>query len=873
MSLLPTELYVESGYLLDSDYVGGIADPKIIFTRYYDEDYAETGYVLDEGVVSSLSADLTLAIQEASASLASSATLSATVGILQTGAAELISTVILGTLDDGDNLGTVSANTIASAEISLSGAFAPTIVAVATKSGDVLMQSVADLTATVSRIAGATVLLDYQADLDAQAARTAGIAATVNTISDINILPAAIREGSADFVCVSQIAANGGLLNLIAGDLSSEFTSTANAIEYVSRFTNNDRPVGWSFFELSSTGSYFSSNDFTFDNTIYKYGTHSLAITQPNNFGRTDVIDLEGFGTVTGNFVFEFWYRAANITAADDVFIAELSNADFANFTSIDRFGPTPFFNTMRIYREADVGRIAIRVADKLLIGPLGSQINDNTWYHMAAVFINRTLNFYLNGTLTFNEPLASINLTTPRIHLINDCGFNNTRVFFDNVRLATNTTDFQYNADIENDSNTQVLARFDGNLADDTSLTFEGAANLNSTANITPTITGTANAAADLTAFYSQLTAAGRVSDFFVNADAVATITTLGDRIRAVEATLASESNIAAEANRIVDGSAALNSTAAVEITSTITADTDVSVNSAFAAEITSTKITDTVVDLNSSAQFTVVAARIAQATSNLDSEFNVNITSEVVKSITADLNSTVAVAVTGGTIKNASVELAAFYSQVTAAGAVGDFFVNADASASITATVAKTAGAGANVTATVGFAVELDRIRNINSNINTEFDIDCAVNTVRSGAAELSSQSNIAVTGARIRFAQGDLNATAEVIADVGKIPGQSFEIDSEFNITAEPNIIRGIAATLTSNTAISALGGAVFEGSADLTGFVSIISINKILHIDQVVYVIPKEQRTFAIRRETRSYRIQKEIRTHSIQGEQA
>ena len=870
MSLLPTEEYVEAGYLLDADYVGGIADAVGILTRYYDEGYAPDDYVANEGAVFALTADLTTALQDLAATLNSTASISADVGLLKSAESNFNSEFILGTVADGTNLGTLNANIIASGEIALTGAFAPTITVVATRSGEVLMQSTADFAATASKIAGGASLLNYQADLDAQAARILGAAASPASETTVSVLSAVIFEDSADFVCSTALSAEVDRVEFFEADLSSEFTSSANAIEYVSRFTNSDRPIGWSFYQFAN-GSYFPSTSYAFDSTIYKYGTHSLALTTTNRFATSDTIDLNNFNTQTGNWVFEFWYRADNITAADDVFIAQFTENTYANFESIDRFGPTPYFNDLRIYRESDTGRIAIRVADKLLLGPLGSQIDNDTWYHMAVVYTSGTLNFYLNGVLRITEPNCLIYYDNPRIHLINDIGFGNTRAWFDNVRLAINATDYHYNTDADNDLNTKILARFDGNLADDTSLTFSGAANLNTTAGLTATLNGTAQGSADLTAFYSQLSAVGRVSDFFANADMVAGANITADRIRSVVADIDSTSELSAAVNKIAAG------------VSTVDAISDIATVGVgvFAAASSLQTAADMVpvATKTASGASSVSAETTASATGNITAnrgaELNVAgavvAEAEIFKDTGAVLESVSSLNAGVGTIKSAEVLLSAFYSQLSAVGRVSDFFINPDVAFGLSAQAVLISAKSADLVSVSEIQIDASRSRDFDAELSGASSLVAAGVKTTDTDANISSALTVAADAQRFRSSAASMSSESTAVIDATKIPGIGFEIDAATELSATGSVIRDVNANLDCNTALSSLGGAVFEGSADLTGFVSIISINKILHVEQYVYRIPRETRIYAIPTETRSWRVQREIRIYSIQGD--
>ncbi len=90
------------------------------------------------------------------------------------------------------------------------------------------------------------------------------------------------------------------------------------------------------------------------------------------------------------------------------------------------------------------------------------------------------------------------------------------------------------------------------------------------------------------------------------------------------------------------------------------------------------------------------------------------------------------------------------------------------------------------------------------------------------------------------------------------------------AQFDINVSGNTISDGAATTNTTASINANGGVLADGGATLTGFFAVLSVNKILHVDEFVYKIPAETREYKIINETRSFKISTETRSYKIKG---
>lgn len=810
MSLTPTELYFEQDYI-ESGYVGGIADPKIIFTPYFEEGYIEQDYVENAGVIFGFAADLTEAIQQGEAALTSAAIISITGGRLITGAASLQVAAVIGTVDEGDNLGTVSASIIASGEILITDAFNASMSVNAIRTTDTLLNSEFNFSVTASVITSGESLLSYFAALDAQAARTADLESALNSSANILVDPAVAFDAAANFVSTSSIIAAGGPVILASADFSTTSAVSAAAIKYVSRFNDSIRPINFNYFNASGNALSYSGDE---TSLINPPGALLSPLTE--NYLRSDLVDLPQRFAVdivvynTYDFadtypITVFTYGNPNSPALLLQLIKEGSNITWRfsyrnpitnqTLAVVTSGLPAPTGQTIETGFPGVLTEWKIRNHDNFIrvefVKRRGTTITENS-DRFSSELPSEAPPLPNSADRYFQIPQNPYDFALVdefSLHDLTDVTAFTTPSLSDYQQRGLDFND-PYTA-FPNDDNTIAFHSFSNTLNDDTSIVFTDSPTLNSNTGVEALAGVAFEASADLTAFYSQVSVTGFVSDFFVNADVAA--------------------DIAAQVERIRDFAATQNS------------------------------------------QF-VLSAEL-----------------DVVKEARADLTVSASMVTEINVIKNAEADLIAFYSQVAAAGAVGDFFVNMDSSASISTVADRTRLNSALLTAnTVQVAVG-NITRSIGAELENSAGVSADINRIVQLSSSVQGNSEIAVVARRIRDHSAELNSEFGAVIDAGVIPGQSFEINSEFALSASATVIRSSAATLNTQSSVEALAGVAFQGAADLTGFVSIISINKILNVDQYVYMVPRETRTFGIQKETRVFKIQQEIRTYSIRGD--
>jgi hypothetical protein len=245
---------------------------------------------------------------------------------------------------------------------------------------------------------------------------------------------------------------------------------------------------------------------------------------------------------------------------------------------------------------------------------------------------------------------------------------------------------------------------------------------------------------------------------------------------------------------------------------------------------EYSSTASTQLLLHFNNSYDDDIYGVQTAEST--LPSAFTQTATLSGSAFIQAALSSAFTATVDATNIKETSADFNVVASQLSAAGKVGDFFVNAD----ITATL----------------EVSEDLFKGATGELTLQATIQAnAVKSVEAGA-DLTGVFTPTLIANANKLVDIDLVSTTQLVADAGRI--------------LETNMAVAVASALVAN------GGLITDININITtatGFVA-SGFVKVFNLDQYVYTIPAESRTHSITRETRSDSITKDHRIYTIEG---
>ncbi len=806
MTLLATEEYVEAGYLLDDDYVGGIASGEAdTTTTYVEEGYIQGDYFRPGGGAFTIFADLTLAIEQGSATLNSSAGMtivstkirSGSVVMSCSGSANISSNIIKGVsatfgavalmghdenggfandvvpaavFDTGaqlDSTATMSttAGKISQLDANISGAFVATMNVIATMSGDVLMQAAVSMSCDADKIADIGGLLEYFADLNAAAAATIGATATVNTNISMNISPDVILQGASEVVSTT-------LLQVFEPGVRPFVPFDTNLIG-----------------AFGSVQAAFGNNSSqTLDNNLY-YIEYQESALVPNN---------------TDEWVFETFVHFGSFGGGGN------------NSNEIITVGPsTASSNSHTIklqqlrHNSQDVLLLTYydsNDAGGVTYGTTDLDLGEN---HISVAYKPGTgIKIWLNGALEINESFTGDlrSITDPSVWF----GFggletgNNSHFFYlDETRILQSSTaitdaglTFANSSQTvptqayTNNPSTQLLLHYEGNYLDDDSGVKEYVATINS--------------AASLTSDAARIVAASS------NINSVSGLSSAVTRVRSADSTLASSTTATATGDRIKSGVATLASAFAVSSS----------------------------------------GSRTRGMASNLSSS--------------ADLNSVV------GIIHQGQVSVNAFVTTLTAAGRVGDYFVNADINSTFTTDAVVVRGGSSSINSEFDTTANANIFLGIGATINSAASLSSSLSTILGHTATINSAASLTSDAGKIHSGGADVDIAATLSCAGSRLTVEVANYGAQFDINVSGNTISDGAATTNTTASINANGGVLADGGATLTGFFAVLSVNKILHVDEFVYKIPAETREYKIINETRSFKISTETRSYKIKG---
>ena len=747
--MLASEEYVETGYFVDADYVGGIASATAdTTTPYVEEGYIETGYFREGGGAFSMSVTLTKTPIEGSATV----------------------------------------NTVAS--------FAATATRV--RFGDITLNNIANLNAqaAITRATSSNLSSEFAMGHDDGGFQP-------------NVEPTVDFEGSATLNSTSTLTTSALIVKFGSATLNSTASLTSTPIEYRSKWLGATRPIDFSVVRWNpNSEAWVSDTNFSFDSSVKKYGTHSLKLHEHTGFthrsAKTETLGL-GVSDRGKDWAVDFWFQTDYVDADENAMLSVSSNSSNNPFPGYQE-DPGSVTSDFDFVVYHDGGRLKLRAQNNSGTFILGSSsasydISSNTWYHIQVIYDQSASTLTLKrGTNTVATLSGSFdNYWTGNTSLFlhnpqqsaNPAGSVYSDFFFDELHFRVGNNDINSAGYSYGDfDDTRVLAHFDGNFNDDLAVELDGAATIDSVASVSATLGGTINASATLNtnAGFTLNAVATKVGETVLNVVASATIS--GDRVRIADSTQNSAFGIAADALRIRTASATLSGTGGFAVDAVLTRKADAELTATFGLTATGT------------------TNKLGEA--DLSTQFSTSIVGDRIRLGSSTQNATTSLTSTGVANRNTSAVL----------------------------------------------------------DTNAGFVITAVATKV--GETQLDAVATMSTTGDRFRGVTATITATASASAVPTRISPIVIDADCSSTLTATPVVTRSASSTLTAEHTLTALTGAVFQGSATLPGFTAVISVNKILHVDQFVYVIPSESRTYTIPAETRTHSVTQENRTYTIEG---
>ena len=319
---------------------------------------------------------------------------------------------------------------------------------------------------------------------------------------------------------------------------------------------------------------------------------------------------------------------------------------------------------------------------------------------------------------------------------------------------------------------------------------------------------------------------------------------------VKLYDATINSVSSVSTDATKVVEGIS--------------------NINSAFGLGCDVDRIRSDSANLSSAFASSATGFRIKTTDANLASAFNSNIAPNYIRGATSTPSVIASMSSSVGVIKQAAMIADSIASSLTAAGRVGDYFANADATTTLTSAVVVVRGGNSTLNSTTTATAAPNYTRGATSTVAAVISLDSSLVTIKDHNAVANASSGLTASVGEITQGSVNVNSVSSLSCDASRLTVEVANFGSVFGIDVVPNSIASGGSELNVITDTTALAGVAYEASVTMQGFAAIISINKILHVDQYIYSVPKETRSWSIPKETRSHVIDRELRSYSIKG---
>jgi hypothetical protein len=789
---------------------------------------------------------------------------------------------------------TVTAGKIIQGAVEITDAFDTTLTAAAIRNSFALIDAVTNLESTANKTVDPGSLLEFFADLNSQANRFRNFDSALNSAADLNTSARRTRNSAANIETVAALSCDGNAIPIVSASaaISAAATLAAEGIEYRLRPNPYTRPNNW--VDVGTLDAIITN-----EVSGYNLVTPGAVIVGDTVVGNRRLQNQNvnlAFQTATssaGDFFVSFLYAPTfrETTDPSSILLAVYGiNGDASWTISENRyitFGET-YRTLVATLKKADGSTITLGGATtdttrripntgygywiqvRLFARGDGNNIGFN-WRWMDGSTLNTTLdlqttkfNFYTPATAN-----QTLQLAPSESYLYDDfVVYQGTR----DVKFR-GTYGFQTGGYVPyyNDETFSVIyTPFDTNLNDITKLTVdpvlqfnsafaqsvsalalkEASADLNVVIQQSTAATRIQQASADFDAVATQLTAAAKVGDFFVNADVTADLAIDPDIFKESSADLSSQIDQSTVAVKITSTNSALTVTASMQTDNEGLISGSAELVSTVTSTATVGEITQGAAVLTANSELSTVAIKAVEAEGAATAETQITVLSMRIRDTTADF---AAVAV-----------------QLTAAAKTGVSVIAADVVAELSATAVVRRGNIIDLNSTTVASTEANKTAqgSVAITANSLFTIDAVVGVVAEGT--LISAASILIQ------ARADYSGTAAIqdafSATMIAVANRTNEIDlqAQSNLVVQAQVTRTTAATINSTTTLSIAAGRRISAVANLPAISTVLAVGREIHIDQYVYIIPRESTAFTIRKETRDYSITSENKTYIIQG---
>ena len=882
------QFYIEEGYV-EANYFGYIAEAEIslsgAFSPSFTVDIADTtGYFIPDYIETDY---ITAGVTEAQASLSSAASITANGGKLQdadaTKSAQFTVSVDVGVIREGN--------------ASFTSAFTPTLTANVTRTVSASLDASISILMTASPIRQGEVTLSNIVNLSLQGARTRDTSAAFSSAFSQLAVVGSLQDATATLSTQFTQTNNAGLLQDITEAYSSAFTQSANAIEFISKWPNNKRPVTWNKRYL---GSSTTSSNITFSSSIKKWDSYALQL-KASSYGiaSTEIKNNSFEIPASTDFAFETWiyFQGDNRVTTDSPFILHALDSEFSDFNNLG----TGWL--WAIGENNDKVEAKIRTFDGSIVTITSTQSwPSNSWVHIGLKRSSGTISLVYNGTTLGTSSYSGRILgepTSSTYHLIlqhQDQIGTPDDVFYDGLHYQLGTSSFtgtSSNPKGTGNEYTLVLTNFENNFDDDLGLAFGlDSETLSNAFSLTTTVGATVDAtvlqvsaatlsvdpnyiadhSATLDSQASITTLPGFVKDFSANFSAFNTQVSIINKIGNTLVSIDSAFTMTADVNEIVQLSSNLSTqfTQSADINA-IFADT-ANISSAFTLNADAKGLIGGDANISSSFTQTATAIRIQPGAASFTDAFTLSATGFIVVDGSATLSTQFTQSTDAQRYRETDIDFDSIATTINVINKIGQGLIGLDVNFNLQSDPVLIAGGGvllegiATQDVSVGKIVDPGAVFDAAflQTANGRLSTDAASNMVASFALSINADITTEIE------TQFDA-VNSLVVTNVDVFRGFEAEFDLAFTETVDGIRIRTDSASIASAFAQTVNAGKKVDAVIDLGALFTPSIDYRVLHIDQYVYTIPKETRSYSVPRESRSYTIQSENRTYTIQGD--
>jgi hypothetical protein len=139
--------------------------------------------------------------------------------------------------------------------------------------------------------------------------------------------------------------------------------------------------------------------------------------------------------------------------------------------------------------------------------------------------------------------------------------------------------------------------------------------------------------------------------------------------------------------------------------------------------------------------------------------------------------------------------------------------------------------------------------------ANLNTQSNLTASVGFRRYSTANLTVTTSVNAQAQRLRTSGASLTVSSGLVASTDKIITTFAELDAQSALSSEPVKTATMSALLNTTSQLNALAGIQVSAQAALNSSFELTAKGRILVVDNIVFVIPKEIREFTIAYENR------------------